>query len=44
MSGDLSIWNLVLHASVIVQAVLVLLLLLSVMSWAVIFNRLRRIY
>jgi len=41
MSGELSIWNLVLHASVIVQAVLVLLLLLSLMSWAIIFNKWR---
>ncbi len=41
MSGDLSIWNLVLHASFIVQAVLVLLILLSLMSWAVIFNKWR---
>jgi len=42
MSGDISIWNLVLHASLIVQGVLILLLLLSLMSWAIIFNKWRR--
>ena len=41
MSGELSMWNLVLHASVIVQAVLVLLLFMSLMSWAIIFNKWR---
>ncbi len=41
MSGELSIWNLVLHASFIVQIVLVMLLSLSLMSWAVIFNKWR---
>jgi len=41
MSGDISIWNLVLHASLIVQGVLILLLLLSLASWAIIFNKWR---
>ncbi len=41
MSGELSIWNLVLHASFIVQIVLIMLLSLSLMSWAVIFNKWR---
>jgi len=41
MSGELSIWNLVLHASFIVQLVLILLLLLSLISWAIIFNKWR---
>ncbi|HKJ83011.1 MAG TPA: protein TolQ, partial [Mariprofundaceae bacterium] len=37
----LSIWNLVMHASLVVQAVLLLLLSLSLMSWAIIFNKWR---
>jgi len=41
MSQDLSILNLILHAGIIVQSVLVLLILLSLMSWAVIFNKWR---
>ena len=41
MSGDLSIVHLILGASPIVQAVLALLLLLSVVSWAIIFNKWR---
>ena len=43
MVDDLSIWALVLDASSIVQAVMVLLLLASVMSWAIIFNKTRLI-
>ena len=39
MGNDLSIWTLVLDASVIVQAVMVLLLGASVASWAVIFKK-----
>ena len=39
MSADLSIINLVLHASVLVQLVMLLLLGLSVMSWFVIFRK-----
>jgi biopolymer transport protein TolQ len=41
MGNDLSIWALVLDASTIVQAVMVLLLIASVMSWAIIFNKTR---
>ncbi|MDX8390992.1 MAG: protein TolQ [Mariprofundaceae bacterium] len=41
MNADLSIWNLILHASIIVQGVLVLLLFLSLASWAIIFNKWR---
>ena len=41
MGNDLSIWTLVLDASVIVQAVMVLLLAASVASWAVIFKKSR---
>ncbi|MDQ6988017.1 MAG: protein TolQ [Mariprofundaceae bacterium] len=41
MNADLSIWSLILNASIIVQGVLVLLLFLSLMSWAVIFNKWR---
>lgn len=40
MSSNLSILNLVLHASVVVQAVMALLLLVSVASWAAIFRKL----
>jgi len=43
MNNDLSVWSLVLDASPIVQGVLVLLLLASVVSWAVIFDRRRMI-
>ncbi len=39
MSTDLSILHLVLGASPVVQAVLALLLLVSVVSWTMIFNR-----
>lgn len=39
VSADLSIINLVLHASVLVQLVMLLLLGLSVMSWYVIFGK-----
>jgi len=41
MPQDLSILHLILNAGIIVKAVLVLLILLSVMSWAVIFNKWR---
>jgi len=43
MGNDLSIWTLVLDASVIVQAVMALLLIASVASWAIIFNKSRAI-
>lgn len=39
MTGGMSIVDLVLHASPMVQAVLVLLLLASIASWAVIFRK-----
>src|SRR5258707_8553043 len=39
MGNDLSIWTLVLDASPIVQAVMALLLVASVTSWAVIFKK-----
>jgi len=39
MSQDLSILHLILNAGIIVQGVLVLLILLSMMSWAIIFNK-----
>ncbi|ATX81939.1 Cell division and transport-associated protein TolQ [Mariprofundus ferrinatatus] len=41
MNQDLSILTLVLNAGFVVQGVLVLLMLLSVMSWAIIFNKWR---
>ncbi|MBS0613913.1 MAG: protein TolQ [Proteobacteria bacterium] len=39
MNNDLSIWNLVLGASPVVQAVLLLLLLASFVSWSVILRK-----
>ena len=39
-SQDMSIVNLVLHASWVVQLVMVLLLAVSVASWAAIFRKL----
>jgi len=41
MSQDLSILHLILNAGFVVQAVLILLILLSIMSWAIIFNKWR---
>jgi len=41
MTQDLSIVQLVLHASFVVQAVVALLLVISVASWAAIFRKLR---
>ncbi len=39
MGNDLSIWTLVLDASPVVQAVMLLLMIASVASWAVIFAK-----
>lgn len=39
MEHELSIWDLLLEASLLVQAVMLLLVLLSVVSWAIIFQR-----
>lgn len=41
MTQELSVWSLILNAGIVVQGVLLLLILLSVMSWAVIFNKWR---
>jgi len=41
MSQNLSILHLILNAGFIVQGVLILLMLLSLMSWAIIFNKWR---
>jgi biopolymer transport protein TolQ len=41
MQGDLSVWNLVLEASPVVQAVLILLLLASLLSWSIILRKRR---
>lgn len=41
MSADLSILTLIMNASVVVKGVLLLLLILSLMSWAIIFNKWR---
>jgi biopolymer transport protein TolQ len=41
MSADLSILSLIMNASIIVKCVLLLLLALSLMSWAIIFNKWR---
>ena len=39
MTDNLSIWTLVLEAGIVVQLVLLLLLGLSFVSWALIFNK-----
>lgn len=39
MSADMSIWGLFVDASFIVQSIMVLLLVISIISWAVIFQR-----
>lgn len=39
MEHELSIWDLLLQASLLVQAVMLLLVLMSVVSWAIIFQR-----
>lgn len=41
MSSDLSVWHLILNAGTVVTGVLLLLMLLSVMSWGVILNKWR---
>lgn len=41
MSDQLSVWNIILHASLPVQLIMVILVVLSVVSWAVIFTRAR---
>ncbi|MDQ7003142.1 MAG: protein TolQ [Ghiorsea sp.] len=41
MNHQLSIWTLILDAGIVVQLVLVLLLALSFVSWAIIFNKWR---
>lgn len=41
MSDQLSVWGIISHASLPVQLIMVVLLLLSVLSWAVIFKRSR---
>ncbi len=41
MTGDLSVWSLILNAGPVVKGVLLLLLLLSLISWAVILNKWR---
>lgn len=39
MAGELSLWHLVIHASLIVQFILLLLLGVSLMSWTLIFRK-----
>ncbi|MDX8390327.1 MAG: protein TolQ [Mariprofundaceae bacterium] len=41
MSEDLTIWVLIVHAGPVVKAVLILLLILSVASWAIMINKWR---
>src|SRR5580658_10204040 len=41
MGNDVSVWNMALEASPVVQAVLVLLMIASVASWAIIFKKSR---
>ena len=41
MSGDLSIWGLVMQADLVVQVVMIALALSSVWCWAIIFDKVR---
>lgn len=41
MEGDLSVWSLITNAGLIVQLVLLVLLLASITSWGLIFQRIR---
>jgi biopolymer transport protein TolQ len=41
MAEQLTVWSLILGAGIVVKAVLLLLILLSIMSWGVIFNKWR---
>ncbi|MDX8398353.1 MAG: protein TolQ [Mariprofundaceae bacterium] len=41
MSESLSVWALILGAGIVVKGVLILLLLLSIISWGIIFNKWR---
>ncbi len=41
MNENLSIWVLILDAGIVVQLVLVLLLIMSLLSWAIMFNKWR---
>ncbi|MDX8404512.1 MAG: protein TolQ [Mariprofundaceae bacterium] len=41
MAEQLTIWSLILGAGIVVKVVLILLILLSVMSWGIIFNKWR---
>jgi len=41
MTGDLSVWSLIWNAGPVVKGVLILLMLLSLVSWAVIHNKWR---
>ena len=41
MAEQLSVWALILGAGIVVKGVLVLLLLLSIASWGIIFNKAR---
>lgn len=41
MAEQLTVWSLILGAGIVVKAVLILLILLSVMSWGIIFNKWR---
>ena len=41
MGSDLNLWQLVVNASAVVQLVILLLLLVSLLSWTVIFDRIR---
>ncbi|HBI79328.1 MAG TPA: protein TolQ, partial [Marinobacter adhaerens] len=41
MDSELSVWYLIANAGVLVQLVMLLLALASIMSWALIFQRLQ---
>ena len=40
---DISIWGLVLQADLVVRIVMLLLLMLSIFSWAIIFEKITKI-
>ena len=40
---DISIWGLILQADLVVRVVMLLLLMLSIFSWAIIFEKITKI-
>lgn len=44
MEADLSIWNLVMRADIVVKLVMVILVLASAWSWAIVFDKARQLH